>query len=359
MGLMATIEAALHPMQSRRDFIFSFARKGRDRDRDRDRQPPRRPNIDRSTASPQPPGNGGFKLSRRSFIVGGVVLAAGAVVTAITKPWEKFTEIETLNPEIEANTRKEILKFDNYPSNLRQKMVNFWLQGATAVQYTKLQDNQSYLLSFDQAKSDSNLKAMAKTIITLQRRRLSTGGSSLVFTLSGTYHPALEESSPEQMKDRITSMNFEHEGIVSIAYINGLISVGKDLGLDFKSPSQPLSQESHQLSELKKYMPAVIAYAEAVAEINDYILTYPLFDKDPQGQILFFNHPSSQKPLPLIAGKAFLENGLTFIVDQTIGTSIKGANNIDQLTQRYPSVESIPGSLEYIRQIQKYFQMEK
>lgn len=87
MGLMASIEAELPSMQSRRDFFtFAFARKVRGRGG----QPPKRPNIDHSPASPQPPGNGGFKLSRRSLIVGGGVLTTGAIVAAITKPWEQL-----------------------------------------------------------------------------------------------------------------------------------------------------------------------------------------------------------------------------------------------------------------------------
>lgn len=262
---------------------------------------------------------------------------------------------DIIDPKIEELARRDILKLDNYPLALRQKMTNFWLLGVTTtLEYTK--DGKSYLFNVNPAKPDLQLNDFANTAITLGRRRLSTGGSALTFSLSGSYWPNLGEGLPELTKNKIRAMNFEHEAIVSIAYINGLIKTGIALRLDFTYPSQPTPREPQLLSDVIRYISTLSSYAEAVAETNDYLSTYPLLDKDPQtGQVLFSNYPDSQNPQPLINGKVFLERGSTFIVDQTIGPSLKGISSLDQLAQKYPSVENIPGSLEYLRRIKQHF----
>lgn len=366
MGLMASIEVKFDPR--RRDFLtLEFARR-----KSPGGQPPRRPRPEAHLTQPEPPDRGKLKLTRRQaipIIVGGTVVAGSALATFL-KPWawfaqddEKLSPVVTPTPElldtqIAENAQREVLKLDNYTLNLRQKMVNFWLQGETrAVEYTS-KDGQSYLFSFNPAKPDPKLKDLAKTTVSLERRNLSTGGSALVFVLSGSYNSTLAEELPEPIRSHTRAMNFEHEAVVSISSINGLISVGKDLGLNFGFPSEPLPQESYLRSELNKYIPTISFHAEAVAETNDYILTYPLLDKDSQEQVLFVSYPGSQKPLPLVQGKVFLEGGLTFIVDQTIGPSLKGINSFDQLAQRYTSIENIPNSLDYLRQIQQHFQSE-
>src|SRR3989344_469442 len=267
---------------------------------------------------------------------------------AAVKPFQ-----EPLDTQIVENVRREILNFSNYPRNVREKMVNFWRQGVGSVAYSK--NNQSYLLSFRPATPDPQLQDLARTTISLERRSLSTGGSALEFLINGSYSPDVEKGLPEQITNRLKAMNFEHEGIASIAFVNGFISVGQDLGLDFRFPSEAQPQEANQLSKLREYIPTIRYDAEAVAEINDYILTFPLLDKDPQGQILFVKHPSSQKPLPIVSGNVFLEGGLTFIVDQTIGASLTGIDSFDQLTQKYSVLDSIPGSTEYLKQIQQQF----
>lgn len=358
---------AIESNLSRREFIFPFARRGRSGGS----QPPRRPRSETSSTPPKLPDRGRFKLTRRQvipiIIIGGTIVAGGAL-TALLRPWDWFAQDgeklapvvtptpEILNTRIAESAQREVLKLDNYTLNLRQKMVNFWLQGETrAVEY-KSKDGQSYLFSFNPAKPDPQLKDLAKTTISLERRDLSTDGSALVFVLSGSYNPILEEGLPEQITSRLKTMNFEHEAVVSIAYINGLISVGKDLGLNFRFPSEPLPQESYLRSELNKYLPTINFLAEAVAEINDYILTYPLLDKNPQtGNILYARIPGNDDPLPIIQGRAFLESGLTFIVDSTIGLSLRQFSSWEQLSQKYPRLQDIPNYQDYLAKIEQHY----
>ena len=317
------------------------------------------------------PEKGPAKYTRRESFSIIPIIFAGTITTVacVTQPEKKPTPptpsvktydipvvkptTEQLDTQIVENVQREVLNLSSYPRSLREKMVNFWLQGVGSVEYSK--NNQSYLLSFQPAKPDPQLQDLARTSISLERRSLSTGGSALVFTLNGSYSPTVGEGSPEQITNRLKTMNVEHEGIVSIAFVNGFISVGQDLGLNFRFPSETQPQEANQLSKLREYISTITHYAEAVAEINDYILTFPLFDKDPQGQIMFVKHPNSQKPSPMVSGNMFPEGGLTFIVDQTIGPSLRGISNFDQLTQKYPVLDSIPGSAEYLRQIQQQF----
>lgn len=305
---------------------------------------------------------------RESFpIIFGGIIAAFSSLACVTQPESRLTQDrqnttptapavkptpEQLDTQIVENVQREVLNLSSYPRSLREKMVNFWLQGVGSVEYSK--NNQSYLLSFQPAKPDTQMQDLAKTLISLQRKSLSTGGSALVFTLNGSYSPTVGNGLPEQIANRLKAMNFEHEGIISIASINGLISIGQDLGLDFRFPSNTQPQEDNQLLKLREYVLAIRNYTESIAEISDYILTFPLFDKDPKGQILFVKHPISQQPSPMVSGILFPEAGLTFIVDQTIGTSLRGISNFDQLTQQYPALESIPGSAEYLKQIQLY-----
>lgn len=262
---------------------------------------------------------------------------------------------ESLDPQIIEKARRDVFNLNNYTKSVREKMVGFWLQGAPGlVEITK--DNQPYLLSFQPAKPDSEIKDLARTGVSLLRPNLSTGGTALVFYLAGSYNPRLGDTMPKQIKQDLEAMNFEHEGLISLAYVNGLVSVGTDLGLDFKSPSQAKPEEANQISRLKSYMPTIRAYAEAIAEVNDYIRTFPLFNKNPEGNILFVEVPGNQKPLPVINDRVFLEEGLTFIVDQTVGPSFKGIADLDQLAQIYPSLGTIPGSAEYLKQIQEHYQ---
>lgn len=172
-------------------------------------------------------------------------------------------------------------------------------------------------------------------------------------------NPALEAELPEPAKTQMRTMNFEHEAVISIAFISGMTRAGTMLGLNFKYPSEADPLENQKRSQLNRYKPFINSYGEVMAEINDYILTYPLFDKDPQGYVLFNTYPGQKYPLPILKGKVFFENGLTFIVDQTIGGALKGITNLDQLAQKYPSVDNIPGGVEYIRQIQQVFQPRK
>ncbi|MCR4305593.1 MAG: hypothetical protein NUV73_00740, partial [Candidatus Daviesbacteria bacterium] len=237
---------------------------------------------------------------------------------------------------------------------LREKFLNYWLQGSTpTVEYFK--NSQSYLLVFEPAKSDPNLQDLAVTRIKVFRTNLSTGGSTLGMFLAGTYNPSVASDAPKQLQSQLGRVNFEHEAIVSLAAVNGNISAGQDLGLNFRFPSEIGPHENKQITELNKYKPVIEYCTEAVAEINDYLLTYPLLEKNPQGDLLFVKHPSNKKPLPVLGGKIFLEAGLTFIVDQTIGRSLRGINDFNQLAQKYPTVNSIPGSEEYLKQLEQHF----
>lgn len=280
---------------------------------------------------------------------------AAKPTTAPTIAPTALPTVEALDEKILAEIRREMFRLDRYPQSLRQGIVNFWLSGITGtVAYTK--DNESYLLTFSPAQPNLQLKAQAETNLSLERRNLSTGGSAEVFVLNGTYNPALEAGLPEPAKTQMRTMNFEHEAIISIAFINGLARTGTMFGLSFKHPSEVDPQENQKRTQINRYKPTINSYAEAVAEINDYILTYSLFDKDPQGQVLFGSHTSSKYPLPFINGKVFLEGGLTFIVDQNIGRALKGITNLDQLAQKYPSLVDVPGSTEYLKLVQQLFQ---
>jgi len=335
----------------RRDFLtLGFARS-----KSRGDQSPGSPNS--RLLLPQLPDRKGFGITRRKVLTIMGAIAIGSVAAALLKPWDWLSREEVLDAGIIENAQKEIFKLDNYPSGLRQKTVNLWLQGETkALEYTK--DNQSYLLFINPAKADPRLKNLAETNISLERRSLSTGGSALVFVLNGSYNPALAEGLSEPIKNRIQAMNFEHEAIVSLGCINGLIAAGKDLGVNFRYPSEPGPEESQQRSQLNKYKSAINLYAEAVAEVNDYIRTYPLFDKDFQGQVVFVKSANNQNMLPLVNGLVFSEAGLTFIVDQTIGQTLKEVSDLDQLAQKYPSMDDIPQSSKYLEQLQQHFRQQ-
>lgn len=314
------------------------------------------------------------KIDRRKFLrIGGITLAGLATLglscatdrsqspNPTTTPTKKPTITPTVVPTTELldtriveNLQKELLNLDNYSPNLREKFLNYWLQGSTpTVEYSK--NGRSYLLVFEPAKADPNLHDLAVTRIRVLRTNLSTGGSALGMFLTGTYNPSVVTDAPSQLQPQLGRMNSEHEAIISLAAVNGNISAGQDLGLNFKFPSETGLQENKQLTELNKYKPVIEYNAEAVAEINDYLLTYPILEKNSQGDPLFARHPSSEKPLPVVGGKIFLEAGLTFIVDQTIGKLLRGINNFDQLAQKYPTLNSIPGSEEYLRQIEQHF----
>lgn len=274
------------------------------------------------------------------------------------KPTTAPTKIpapESLDTQIVEKLQNELLNLSRYNGNLREKFLSFWLQGSTpTVDYTK--NGQSYLLVFEPAKADPNLpQDLAITGIKVRRANLSTGGSALAIYFAGTYNPSVANDAPKQMQAQLERMNFEHEAIISLASANGVISAGQDLGLSFKHPSEAGPTENDLLAQLNKYIPVIEYCAEAVAEINDYLLTYPILTKDSQGRPLFVKHPSSEKPLPVLGDKIFLEGGLTFIVDQTIGRSLNEISNLDQLVQKYPTLDSIPNSAEYLNQIQQYF----
>lgn len=365
MGLMA-IESGL----SRRELIFPFARKKRADGG----QPPGRPDSRASSPQPEPP-DGGFKVTRREIIIAGCVLLGGGAVTAILKPWTWFTsppepEVkpiltptpttttpEALDSRLLNTIEERILRLGDYTLNLRQKMRGFWIQGINGTVQYSTKDNKNYLFSFAPAQADDKMQDLAKTTIILERRDLSSGGSALVFSLAGFYNPLLEDKRLDlDTQTKLQSMNLDHEALVSISTINGLIAVAEGLGLNFAFPSDKVADEDAKLLQLRAYLPRVATIAEAVAEINDYILTYPLLDKNPQtGNILYARIPGNQAPLPLIKGKAFLETGLTFIVDSTIGLSLKQFSSWEQLFQKYPRLQDIPNYKDYLTKIEQHY----
>ncbi len=175
---MVTAEVLHHDGFSRRD-ILSFSKR-----KTHSGRPPTR--INHMAIPAQPPHQGKPGFTRRQAIITGIIGTATVVATLAEEPWNWFnhdqntfpsttptpdvtptpeatpTPVITPTPDITATPevldqrivgrlQNEVLNPANYPLSLRQKMINFWLQGgAKTIEYTK--DDQSYLLSFNPAK---------------------------------------------------------------------------------------------------------------------------------------------------------------------------------------------------------------
>lgn len=276
------------------------------------------------------------------------VLIGGQLLKVLDKP-----SLET--PLLEAE--EDILASSNYPAVLRQKMIGFWLNGQRqAVEYSRT-DGSKYLFTFQAATPVNSMGSLAQTEVTLQRRNITSGGSgsALVFGLKGQYLRDLGAGLDKDTQNRFKQMNFEHEAITAIALINGLVTIGRRLGLNFNYPTTETPGERNALLQSTRYIPTLISIAESVGEVNDYLLTFPLLDKNPNtGEPIWSNSQNTPEPLPRVQGLVFTEGGLTYIVNQTIGPSIRRFSTLDELSQTYSSLSDIPGYQEYLTRIKKH-----
>ena len=281
--------------------------------------------------------------------------APDATPTRLPTPTVPATLIpEPLDQQLLEKAGREMLDLSYYPLSIREILVNYWLRGLTGVDGYQ-RGNQAFSMAFKPATPDPTMDDFAITGISLDRTEIHTGGSVLLFSFRGRYYSRLGAGLPERIRQDLNRMNFQHEAIVSLAAALGLSIIGRQLGLNFSFPSEKVPQEEEKLARLRAYHRAVSYYAEAVAEVNDYLLTAPLLDKDPQGQILYTRPPQNQKPMPTISGLLLPDNGLTYLVDQTIGPFLRGINSLDDLAEKHLILGAIPESTQYLRGIEQHF----
>lgn len=308
-----------------------------------------------------------MEIPRRAVFAGLSVLALTTLVgcesraTTPATPTPKATPtvlpptptVEALNPNILKAAEARVHDLREYPLSLRQSIRNFWINGAEAVEYVSTARNKKYLLSFTAAKSDPNILDQSKTTIKVERRNLSTGTNNPVFLFEGLYNPKVEDSRlPVAVSTQLQSINFDHQVLNSIAVFNSIIVVAEGLGLDYSYPSQPVPDERTRSLQLSRYFPYILPLGDIVAEINDYISTYSLWDKDAQGNILYFKENATSPILPVTQGVAFRDGGLTYIVDSTIGSSIREIRTLEELASRYPRVTDIPNSQRFLAAVE-------
>ncbi|MBI2600986.1 hypothetical protein HYW42_03455 [Candidatus Daviesbacteria bacterium] len=314
---------------------------------------------------PTPPDWRSVVTSRRVAL--GVT--AGGAALILLQPWQWFVRrpvppdaipsVVPPTPDAELDqalirlAEAEVFNLAYYPKNLRQKMVSHWKFGHTSlVNYSK-PNRELFYLEFKPAQPRDQMINLAATNIQLRRVETAPNQTSLVLSLQGEYVRSLGVGIPRDIERRLEEMNFEHEAIVSLAYINALTTIAGALGLDLKADSPKSPKENELILMVKAYNPAIVAMAEAVAEINDYLLTEPLVDKDPSsGQTVW-----SPQNLPLIAqGMVFMEGGLHHLVDSAIGSALKGIPDLEVFAGRYKSLGEIPNSDQYYQKIKEHYQ---
>ena len=315
---------------------------------------------------PEPP-----RIDRGAFIVGGLAALGGL---AIFRPWDWFRSAQpppepdlpqprasstpevVLDQSIIEQAEREVFDLTTYDADKRQKMANFWRDGQTQiVEYTK-PNGDKFLLSFQPAKPVREMEDLAKTTVSFYRHNFPDGRSSIVIYLEGQYLENLGVGMPPDIQRRLMDMNFAHEAMVSIASINALTNIAKSLGLDITSGKPKTPEEDTLVPKFQSYIPVAIAMGEAVAEVQDYILTDPLIDKDSETGQTFWATIGNKPPyMPLMRGKIFMEGGLHRLVDTTIGPSIQGFSDFDSLTARYRRLEEIPNYQEYYQRIKAHY----
>jgi|SRR3989344_1384859 len=331
------------------------------------------PQSRKNQQSPTQGGGGGWHPGRRDFLVAGAVVVGGLIL----RPWEWLKskssdgigstiqavatpdkkENQVLVDPVTKNAEEEVFDLTNYPRSLRQKMVNFWRNGQTqAIQYNKA-NGDLFLLSFQPAKPQAQMDDLAMTTVNFYRTDLSDGRSSLAISLQGNYLQGLGSNMTPNTQKKLIDMNFEHEALVSIALINAMTNIAKSLGLDFTPGAPKKPNEEDLLRKLQSYVPAANTMAEAVAEINDYLITDPLIERDPiSRQPIWASINARPNYMPSIERNIFLEGGLHYIIDSTIGPFIKGVSDFEDLSSNYPRLDKISNFDVYYDQIKNHFQ---